>query len=377
MARSLQAGLALAVTLVVGPTWTEAKPMRDTPLTTGWSRAEPSDVGFARDLGPRLDAAFAAGHLPNLHAVLVARHGRLVLERYFPGADERWGTPLGDVVFGPGVLHDVRSISKSIVGLLYGIALADGSVPAVDAPLLDQFPEQADLAADPQRRRMTVEHALTMTLGTAWDESAPYADARNSEIAMEQAPDRYRFVLDRPMVSEPGTHWTYNGGTTALLADLVRRGTGSPLLGFANARLFQPLGIERVEWVLGSDGDPAAASGLRLLPRDLLRLGQLVLEDGRWGGRQIVPEPWLAASFANTVSAEDGLEYGYQWWLGRGRIDGRRWIAGFGNGGQRLVVIPELDLTIVVLAGNYNQPDAWRVPVHVIGEVLFPALVAP
>ena len=99
-----------------------------------------------------------------------------------------------------------------------------------------------------------------------------------------------------------------------------------------------------------------------------------MLERGRWGDRQVVPAAWLEASFATRVPAGDGLEYGYHWWLGRGRADGRPWIAGFGNGGQRLVVIPELDLVVVVLAGNYNQPDAWKLPVAIIGEILLPAL---
>jgi CubicO group peptidase (beta-lactamase class C family) len=221
---------------------------------------------------------------------------------------------------------------------------------------------------------MTVAHALSMTLGTEWDESLPYSDPRNSEIAMELAADRYRFVLDRPIVAEPGSRWVYNGGATAVLGHLIAEGTGTPLLDFAREKLFRPLGIVDAEWVLGSNGEPAAASGLRMRPRDLARIGQLVLNQGSWAGRQVVPRSWLKDSFETRVPAEDGLEYGYHWWLGRGRADGRRWIAGFGNGGQRLVVVPDLDLVVAVLAGNYNQPDAWKVSVTIMGEILLPAL---
>jgi hypothetical protein len=152
-----------------------------------------------RRSGPAARARGAQGSLPNLHGVVVARHGKLVLERYLEGADECWGRSLGTVTFGPDVQHDLRSVSKSIVGLLYGIALADGLVPAIDRPLVDHFP-YPDLAADPQRRRMTIGHALSMTLGIAWDETLPYSDPRNSEIAMEMARDRYRFVLEQPIV---------------------------------------------------------------------------------------------------------------------------------------------------------------------------------
>ena len=150
-----------------------------------WQTIAPADAGFAPDLGDRLDEAVRKGELRNLHAVLVARGGKLVVERYYEGRDERWGRPLGTVKFGPDVKHDLRSISKSVVGLLYGIALAEGKVPAPDRPLIDQFPAYKDLAVDPRRRRMTIAHALSMTLGTEWNEDLPYTDPRNGEYAME------------------------------------------------------------------------------------------------------------------------------------------------------------------------------------------------
>ncbi|MGI9419719.1 MAG: serine hydrolase domain-containing protein [Geminicoccaceae bacterium] len=339
-----------------------------------WIKSSPGELGIDPGVGYAIDEAFNRGDLPNLHAVLLARHGKLAVERYYQGSDERWGRSLGEIVFGPEVKHDIRSISKSIVGLLYGIALEDGKVPTAERPLLDHFPDYRDLAQDPIRRRMTVEHALTMTLGTEWDETLPYSDPRNSEIAMELADDRYRFILDRPMVAEPGERWAYSGGATAVLAHLIAKGTNMPFLDFARQRLFDPLGIEDVEWVEGSNGEPAAASGLRMRPRDLTTIGQLVLDRGEWQGKQIVPRHWLEASVTEGVTAEDGLEYGYQWWLGHGRSDGRRWIAGFGNGGQRVVIIPDLDLVFVVMAGNYNQADAWKIAVKLMADIVLPSI---
>src|SRR5208282_4046968 len=140
--------------------------------TMDWPTIAPADTGIEA----RLDAALAAGRLPNLHGVVAVRRGQLVLERYGEGEDDSRGQPLGRVPFRPETLHDVRSVTKSIVGLLYGIALATGKVPAPDQPLLPQFPEYDDLAADPDRRRWTVAHALTMTLGTEWNEDLPYND---------------------------------------------------------------------------------------------------------------------------------------------------------------------------------------------------------
>lgn len=282
--------------------------------------------------------------------------------------------PRGWVTFGSDELHDLRSITKSVVGLLYGMALAEGEVPPLDASLVEQFPEYPDLAAEPRRRRMTVAHALSMTLGIEWDEGMSYADPRNSEIAMELAKDRYRFVLDRPMVAEPGTQWVYSGGATALLGRLIAKGSRRSLRAYAREKLFAPLGIAEFEWVQGQDGEFVAASGLCLRPRDLAKLGQLVLDGGRWQGRQLVPADWLQQSFRTRAKVDEVLDYGYHWWLGPEPADGRRWVAGFGNGGQRLAVFPRLGLVVVVMAGNYNQPDAWKLPVAIISETVVPAL---
>ncbi|MDX6748930.1 serine hydrolase [Geminicoccaceae bacterium 1502E] len=338
-----------------------------------WPRATLEEAGLAPGLAGSLDTAVREGRFENLHAVLVARGGRLVLERYYEGEDELWGQPLGRVAFGPATLHDLRSVTKSVVGLLYGIALAEGAAPPVEAPLLDQFPEYADLAAEPERGRMTVRDALAMTLGTAWDESLSYADPRNSEHAMELAPDRVRYVLEQPVVAEPGSRWIYNGGATALLARLIERGSGRTLRAFAEDRLLGLLGIRTLEWVRGADGAHLAASGLRLRPRDLARLGQLVLDGGSAGGRQIVPRAWLAESFRPHADA-GGLAYGYHWWLGPAGPGGPLWVAAFGNGGQRLYINPALDLLVVVTAGNYNRPNDWKLPVAVITEMVLPAL---
>lgn len=339
-----------------------------------WATIPPADAGIAPGLADRLDAAVRQDELRNLHGVLVARGGKLVVERYYEGRDECWGRPLGIVKFGPDVKHDLRSISKSVVGLLYGIALAEGKVPPPDQPLIDQFPAYKDLVADPQRRRMTIAHALSMTLGTEWNEDLPYSDPRNGEYAMEMAPDRYRFVLDRPFVAAPGSRWNYNGGATAVLGRLIAQGVGKPLLEYARERLFDPLGIRAAEWTAGTNGEAAAASGLRMRPRDLAKLGQLVLERGRWGDRQLVRGDWLDQSFAPHAHAEEGLDYGYQWWLGRLSGSGQPWIAGFGNGGQRVIVVPGLHLVVAITAGNYNHPDQSEIPLAVMRNFVIPAL---
>jgi CubicO group peptidase (beta-lactamase class C family) len=355
------------------------------PLPAGastWTTIPPVEAGFAADLDGRLDALQKAGKLPNLHGVVALRGGSIFFERYLAGADDARGQPLGEVKFGPETLHDLRSVTKSIVGLLYGIALAEKRVPAPDQPLMAQFPEYPDLATDPQRAGLTVAHALTMTLGTEWNEHLSYRDPANSETAMDAAPDRYRFILERPIVAPPGQVWIYNGGAPALVARLVEKGTGETLPDFARSRLFEPLGITAAEWYKGSDGEAIAASGLRLTPRDLARIGQMVLAGGIWEGRQVVPADWLVASFKPAAMVRDGEHYGYLWRVGelafsyRTGTRGERYMCALGNGGQRLFLLPDLGLVVAITAGNYNSPTDYEVPNAVLRQVLLPSLSA-
>ncbi|MGI9622227.1 MAG: serine hydrolase domain-containing protein [Acidimicrobiales bacterium] len=342
-----------------------------------WSDGDSADAGIASDLGEQIDAGIDQGRFDNLHAVLVVHESELILERYYEGQDEIWGRTRGRVAFGPDELHDLRSVTKSLVSLLYGIALSEGIVPPLDAPLVEQFPEYPDLATDAQRGRMTVAHALTMTMGTEWDENLPYTDPRNSETAMELAEDRYRFVLDRPMVTEPGIQWTYNSGATAVIGRLIAKGSGRSLLDYAEEKLFAPLDIAEFEWVRGKDGEHIASSGLRLRPLDLAKIGEMLLDDGRWNGRQVVPADWLEQSFTSPASPDD-TNYGYQWWLSPGgsdqAADDPRWVAGLGNGGQILYLAPDLDLLVVINAGNYNDQEASGRLRAIVFEIVLPAV---
>lgn len=322
------------------------------------------------ELGRRLDAGIREEKYSNLHAVVLANGDELLFERYFDGVDERWGRSLGTVSFSYDTLHDLRSVTKSVVGLLYGIALSEGKVPSLDKSVLRSFPQFADIASDPARTRITVADVLTMQLGLDWDETLPYTDARNSEVEMENAPDRCRYVLERPIINDPGTRWTYSGGATALLACLLTEGTGVSLLEYARVKLFSPLGIDDVEWVTGADGNEVAASGLRMRARDLAKIGQLVINDGRYNGIQLIPEHWIEASLKPHSKVDDDFAYGYQWWI----ATRWKWFAAFGNGGQRLTILPGAGLVLVVLAGNYNSPTAWEVPVGILVDVVLPSL---
>ncbi len=330
-------------------------------------------TGSARDsaLEQSLRKAHAAGQLDDLHCVLVRGKDEILAELYFEGEDQRWSESLGLRRHGPDTLHDLRSISKVVVSLLYGIALDRGQVAPPDAPLLAQFPEHADLS-DPERNRITVADALTMRMGIAWNEALPYTDLRNSEVAMELSGDRYRYVLEQPMTETPGQTWVYNGGATALLGGLIQRGTGQALDQFAREVLFAPLGITNFEWVTGADGVPVAASGLRMTARDLARIGELIVAGGMHDGQQVVRRNWLDTSLAPRTTP-DPLRYGYHWWLST-EGDPPNWVAGFGHGGQCLSISLRQGQVVVVLAGRYDDPEPWTLPVAVIIDHIAPVL---
>jgi CubicO group peptidase (beta-lactamase class C family) len=320
----------------------------------------------------------------NLHAVLIERDGRLVYEEYFAGDDQKWGQPLGRVVFTRDTKHDLRSITKSVTSALAGIALASGKIRSLGQSLLDFFPEHAG-QGNPEAARITLRHALTMSAGLDWNEDIPYTDPRNDEIVMTRSSDPVGYVLSRRRIAEPGTVWKYNGGLPQVLATIVQRRTGEPLRDYARKVLFEPLGISDFEWVGDLAGMPSAASGLRLRPRDLAKFGSLYLHDGQWSGRQIIPAEWVREStrrhvpLTSPVSAYGTHGYGYQWWHNcyRTAAGTLETPAAVGNGQQRIFVVPELRLVVTILAGRYNDPTAGRLPERLLLEQIIPAVRGP
>jgi CubicO group peptidase (beta-lactamase class C family) len=344
-------------------------------MVFGAGALQAADAPSLLQLKARIDSA----ELPGIHSVLVIVGGKTVAEWYFDGADETIGpmgaVPLGRVAFAPETLHDIRSVTKSIVSILFGIAYSSGVVESLDAPVLDYFPEYADLHT-PERMKVRVRDVLTMTSGLHWDERTyPYSDARNSEIAMDIADDPYRYVLAGSIDAPPGARFNYSGGDAAIAAAIVTRATKIPIETYARQKLFTPLGIARFEWSK-NNGIPRAASGLRLTTIDMAKIGTLMLNGGRWEGRQVVPESWVKAATSPHIDVEPdpkcGLKYGYLWWIGAGCAvtPPVPWFAAFGNGGQRIWVVPSRKLVIASTGGLYNDPNQAAADVAVLAGVL-------
>jgi CubicO group peptidase (beta-lactamase class C family) len=314
----------------------------------------------------------------NVHSVLVIRHGTLVYEQYFTGDDEIWSEPTGPISFQYDTKHDLRSITKSVTGLLVGIAIGRNLIDGVDEPVFKFFPEHADLRT-PEKDRILLRHLLTMSAGLEWDQfSFPYSNPANSESAMAVAPDPCRFVLGLPVETPAGKNFRYSSGAAELLGAVIRKVTGQSIEDFARDALFAPLGIADTNWIRFPDSGIALAyGGLRLRPRDMAKLGQLLLTRGKWNGQQVVPPEWIADSMLPQIGDPCGqLFYSYQWWLGRSLLNKKEvpWVMGNGFGGQRIFVVPAFDLVMVITAGLYASSMQQWLPEELLNRYVLAAI---
>lgn len=330
----------------------------------GWKTANADSLGVDSARLAVLTGSIRAWPELGVHAILIERGGRLIYEEYFDGFDEQWGQPLGRVSMTVESRHDLRSVTKSVVSALVGIAHGEGTIQSLDQPIVGWFPEYPDLNT-PDRRRVTLAHVLSMTSGFEWNENVPYNDPRNDEIKMTRDSHPLRYALSRPFAVDPGSDFNYNGGLTQVMAAVLVRATKTSVQEYARTKLFEPLGVTDVEWLGDLAGMPAAASGLRLRARDIAKFGSLYLHGGKWNGKQVIPNGWVELStrrhfrFRPRAGADAGGEfgYGYFWWYScypsaAGLIEARTAV---GNGQQRVFVLRGLDMVVTIFAGRYND----------------------
>jgi len=296
-------------------------------------RAAPSEVGV--DAGPlERMLHYLTSTKTNVHAILVLRHGKLILEAYaYPHrATDR---------------HALYSCTKSVTSIITGIAIADGLIPGVEARVVDLFPERKIAGRDGPKGAVTLRDLLTMQGGFDWNEW-PYSGPDNSLDAMVASADPTQYVLDRPMRFEPGKAFNYNTGSSQLIGAVVQQRTGKKLAAFAQEKLFGPLGIADFSWYALRDGSSWGGTGLQLRPEDMAKLGQLYLDHGTWQGKQLVPASWVAESTTKFTPKWDAnsfpIGYGYQWWMTE------QGYTALGSGGQAILVNPAQDLVAVVVS---------------------------
>ncbi len=302
-----------------------------TDLAAEWRVSTPSAEGLDAAI---IRAAIAkAKTLPRLQTLLVVRNGTLVVEEYFNGNHR-------------DSLNDVRSVTKSVISTLIGAAAHRGIVPTLEAPLSQSLPGPHAAGLTPATGAITIRQLLTMSSGFRW------AEVGVAEYnAWVVAADPVGYLLARPLVSPPGTAFSYNSAAVHLLAVALTGALGRPLEGFATEALFAPLGITRVRWEPLADGTPNGGAGIDLRPRDLAKIGALWLAGGSTGPVRVFEESYrdraVAQSFgtwSNPVLSQYG--YGYLWWVTR-TPHGDGFLA-WGFGGQFIFVVPAKAMVVVV-----------------------------
>ena len=328
-----------------------------------WPRSTPAEQGLDVKKLDELVALIQRGDVPDQHALLIVRHGYLVLEEYFDG----WSADR---------IHMQQSVTKSFTSALMGIAIDQGTIRGVDEKILDFFPAMKDIQhLDARKRAMTLADLLTMRSGTDYHERG----AGSPHFELNSLPRGWdRFYLDRPMATHPGAEYNYDSGGVILMSKLLEVRTGLHADAFADRHLLAPLGIEQRDWFRNREGHPHTGGGLDLRPRDMAKLGLLYLRGGKWGDVQVVPADWVETSLKRHVDWSDSprghrVGYGYLWWVlkpdpaGAGRQD---IYAAMGFRGQYIFIVPEHDMVVAVTAGTRNRQDQGRAIDYLYSHIL-------
>lgn len=321
-------GLAVAgATLVSGASGGAAETRDVAPLPSG--PPAPADLShvFRR-----------AGEIGPLSSLLISRGGERLGERYYHGASA------SDVV-------NVKSASKSVISALVGIAVDQGHIRGPEQPAAELLPEAFAAVDDPRKRRITVGHLLAMEAGletTSFDSYGTWVSSR----------DWVGWALRRPLECSPGSCWEYSTGNTHLLSAILTESTGTDTRTFAARHLLGPLDIPARPWDRSPRGYYLGGNNMGFRPAELLRFGELYLNEGRWEGRQIVSPDWIERSWTpRTTSSYNGNDYGYGWWSRR-VADHRVWYA-WGYGGQYLFLVPDLELAVVATTNLDRRRRRW------------------
>jgi CubicO group peptidase (beta-lactamase class C family) len=340
------------------------------------AEVEPSAAGLSAASLERMEKSIGDGQFSRITSVLIAKDGKLAFERYFD-ADGRDG------------LRNTRSATKSITGMLVGIAVARGMIPGVQARVLDFFPDMQPLRnPDPRKAGITIEDFLTMSSLLECDDENQFS--RGNEERMYLVEDWMKFTLDLPIrgfpdwVEKPanapyGRSWSYCTAGVTTLGGVLERATKMSVPDFARENLFAPLGIADVKWQFQPLGTAMTGGGLNLRSRDLLKLGQLYLDGGVWSGQRVASADWVQRSTSAHANAREDTDYGYLFWLQTFHAGGRHYrsIGMYGAGGNKVYVVPEEKLVVVVTTVNFRVQGAGALTDRLLTEHILTSLADP
>lgn len=338
----------------------------------GWRAADPAAAGWRVEVLKAMERAIADGAAPDTTSVLIVRDGALVYEGYFNGSDA-------------DALQDTRSATKSVTAMLVGAAIAQGKIAGPQARVFDRFRDRRWRNPDPRKEATTVEDLLTMSSQLECDDENSFSTG--NEERMYLSADWVQFALDlpvkgyapwmkRPQESPHGRAFSYCTAGAFLLGALVEKVAGQPLETFAAQALERPLGIGRSQWAHASEGTGMGGGGTRYRSRDLAKLGLLLVDRGRWQGRQVLPAAWVEAMTTIHAQAREDADYGYLLWRFRFPVRGAErgvW-AMAGNGGNYVFALPEERLVAVITRRAYNQRQAHQQSQKLFADYVLKAL---
>ena len=340
--------------------------------TTAWEVTSASSQGMNYDSLAAFSAELESGDLGYIDGMLVIRNGMIIFEKeYTNDYDSLFKTtntepgkynyydPNWHPYYNNTRLHTMQSVSKSFTAAAVGIAVKNGQIPGLNAKIMDYFDGYESSAPDPRRNAMTIRDVLTMTTGIQWDESSmPYTDSTSNCVQMEKSSDWIQYVIDQPMAFGPGEKYEYNSGATMLLSYLINKTTGLDLTDYVKTNLFDVLGITDYYWKHTPKGLTDAEGGLYLTPRDLAKFGYLYLHNGKWENKQVLPGNWVEITHEKRVdTTSPWFKYGFHWWL-MPYGDNHTALLASGLGGQRMIVLPELDIVAVFTGWNIYEMSA-------------------
>ncbi len=320
-----------------------------------------------------LDSAIKSNTFKKISSVLISRNGKLLYEKYYNG-------------FSDSALNNTRSATKTITGMLIGIAIDQKFIPDEHTTIMKYFTDKLPIQnTDLRKDNITIEDVLTMSSLMECDDWNQFSSGNEERMYLIE--DWIKFYLDLPIKGFPGWNpkpnespygrsFSYCTAGVVALGGIIENSTQMKLEKFADDFLFKPLGINSYQWQYTPLGMPMPGGGLGLRSRDLLKLGYLYLNKGVWNDKQIISEDWITKSTSPHANIKDGTDYGYLWWLGNFGLPEKKYPAFYmaGNGGSKIAVIPALDLVVVLTSTFFGSNEAHNQSENILNNFIIPAI---
>jgi len=328
--------------------------------SSDWTVTPGGEVGVDEEMLYKAVQSFPAPEVHGLHSLLVLRHGKLVFEKYWSGFDRE----------NP---HDLRSATKSITSLLTGIAIDKRMLINTSDSIFQYLPAKYS-NSKPGKESITLRNLLTMSSGLECDDRSEESPGNEEKMYRER--DWVKFFLDLNVLAQPGGPGHYCTAGVVALGRIIAEASNQSIPDFSKKYLFGPMHIDSQKWRSFDDGQQTDTGGhLFLRPIDMAKIGQLVLQNGEWEGMQLISRSWINISTSSQGLVDNAHDYGFLWWRTKIPYADKEieTVSAMGNGGQAIIIVPDLGLVVVFTAGNYNSKKS-AYPIPILKKFILPAM---